>query len=215
VGSVVADSKDGCHVHICYQHPGWHYFEDVKTGKQTNGAYEAVFTATELGDTPIHMRAMIPAGLVTEMTQVKGPPTKGAPEGYREKPLPAFVVRHEGEAWENPFVAVYESYGDKPSVQSVERLMSGDVFKGVKITSTVDGQGLTHYILLQENPDAIFEDMETGIVFTGRFGVVAVDQDGSLRELYIGDGEQLTLGTKTLTAPEGSRAAYRSLLETP
>jgi len=198
-----------------FQHPGWHYFDDVNTGKQTDGTYEAVFTATELGDTPIHIRALIPGGLKTEMTQVKGPPTKGAPEGYREKPLPAFVVRHEGEAWDNPFAAVYESYDDNPSVLSVERLMSGNIFKGVKVTSSVGGKALTHCILLQENPDDIFEDRETGIVFTGRFGVVTVDQDGSLRELYIGDGEQLTLGTTTLTSPEGSRAAYRSLLETP
>jgi hypothetical protein len=192
-----------------FQHPGWHYFDDVKTGKQTDGAYEAVFAAAELGDTPIHMRALIPGGLETEMTQVKGPPTKGAPEGYREKPLPAFVMRHQGEAWDNPFVAVYESYGDKPSVQSVERLMSGKVFKGVRITSVVDGQELTHYLMLPEGPDDVYEDAELGIAFKGRFGVVTVDQDGSLRELYIGDGERLTFDATTLTAPEGSRAAYR------
>jgi hypothetical protein len=155
------------------------------------------------------MRALIPGGLETEMTQVKGPPTKGAPEGYREKPLPAFVMRHQGEAWDNPFVAVYESYGDKPSVQSVERLMSGKVFKGVRITSVVDGQELTHYLMLPEGPDDVYEDAELGIAFKGRFGVVTVDQDGSLRELYIGDGERLTFDATTLTAPEGSRAAYR------
>ena len=113
-----------------YQHPGWHFFDDVKTGTQTGGDYEAVFTATELGDKPIHMRAMIPAGLTTEIAQVNGPPSKGVPESYRKKPLPAFVMRHKGDAWDNPFVAVYESYDDKPSVQSVERLMSGNTFKG-------------------------------------------------------------------------------------
>jgi len=155
------------------------------------------------------MRALIPGGLETEMTQVNGPPSKGAPEGYREKSLPVFVMRHEGETWENPFVAVYESYGDKPSVQSVERLMSGNILKGVKVTSSVDGQALTHYILMRENPGDIFEDRETGIIFTGRFGVVAIDHDGSLRELYIGDGERLAFGTTVLTTPEGTRAAYR------
>jgi hypothetical protein len=197
-----------------FQHPGWHYFEDVKTTRQTNQGYEAVFAATELGDAPIHMRALIPAGLATEMTQVQGPPSKGAPEGYRKKPLPAFVMRHKGKAWDNPFVAVYESYGEEPSVRSVERLMSGNVFKGTKITSIVDGQDLTHYILLQEKPDDIYEDRETGIAFTGQFGVVAVDQHGSLRELYIGDGEQLAFGTTVLTTPKGTRAAYRRLSKT-
>jgi hypothetical protein len=191
-----------------FQHPGWHYFENVKTGKQNDEGYAAVFAATDLGDTPVYMRAMIPGGLLTEMTQVKGPPTKGAPKGYQKKPLPAFVMRHEGEAWNNPFVAVYESYGEKPSVQSVERLMNGKVFKGVKVTSTVDGQNLTHYILLQEDADNVYEDAATGIAFKGRFGVVAVDQDGSLRELYIGSGHHLVYKDTKVTADAATLAGY-------
>jgi hypothetical protein len=192
-----------------FQHPGWHYFEEVRTSQQTDGVYEAVFTATELGNAPIHMRALIPGGLEIEMTKVKGPPTKGAPERYRKKPLPAFVVRHEGEAWDNPFVAVYESYGENPSVQSVERLMSGNVFKGVKISSIVDGQNLTHYILLQENPDDLFEDRETGIVFKGRFGVVTVDGTGALHDLYIGSGHHLAHQGTRLAADQATLAGYR------
>ena len=191
-----------------FQHPGWHYFENVKTGKQSDGGYEAVFAATELGDAPIHMRALIPGGLETEMTQVNGPPTKGAPGLYQKKPLPAFVMRHQGDAWDNPFVAVYESYGDKPSVQSVERLMSGKEFKGVKITSSVDGQGLTHYILLQEDPDDVYEDAELGTAFKGRFGVIVVDQDGSLRELYIGSGHYLAYKGSRVSADAATLAGY-------
>jgi hypothetical protein len=191
-----------------YQHPGWHYFDDVKTGKQTARSYEAVFAATELGDTAIHMRALIPGGLTTELTQVNGPPTKGAPKGYEKKPLPAFVMRHEGEAWDNPFVAVYESYDDKPSVQSVERLMSGNEFKGVKIISTVEGQNMTHYVLLQENPDDVFEDMQTGITFKGRFGVVAVDGSGALHDLYIGSGHHLDYKETSVAADATTMTAY-------
>ncbi|MCP4044764.1 MAG: hypothetical protein GY732_02100 [Gammaproteobacteria bacterium] len=191
-----------------YQHPGWHYFDDVKTGKQTDGAYEAVFAATELGDTPIHMRALIPGGLETEMTQVNGPPTKGAPEGYRQKPLPAFVMRHQGDAWDNPFVAVYESYGDKPSVQSVERLMSGDVFKGVKVTSTVDGRDMTHYILLQEGPDDVYRDAAMGIAFQGHFGVVTVDGADALSDIYIGSGHHLDYKDTRVAADAATLATY-------
>jgi len=189
-----------------YQHPGWHYFDDVRTGKQTAESYEAVFAATELGDAPIHMRALIPGGLTTELTQVNGPPTKGAPKGYEKKPLPAFVMRHEGEAWDNPFVAVYESYEDKPSAQSVERLMSGNVFKGVKITSTVDGQNLIHYVLLQEGPNDIYENNELGITFKGRFGIVTVDAAGILQSLYIGSGHSISYKNTTVDAT--TQAAY-------
>jgi hypothetical protein len=191
-----------------FQHPGWHYFKDVETGEQTDKGYESIFAATELGDTPIHMRAMIPAGLVTEMTQVNGPPTKGAPRGYEKKPLPAFVMRHEGEAWDNPFVAVYESYGDKPSVQTVERLMSGNKFKGVKVTSSVDGEDLTHYILLQDGPDDVYEDNELDIAFKGRFGVVAVDGAGTLHDLYIGSGHHLDYKGTSVTADAATLAGY-------
>jgi len=191
-----------------FQHPGWHYFSDVETGKLTEDGYEAVFAATGLGDTPIRMRAMIPGGLTTEMTQVQGPPTKGAPKGYEKKPLPAFVMRHEGDTWGNPFVAVYESYGDKPSVQSVERLMSGNIFKGVRITSTVDGQNLTHYILLQEGPDDVYENNELDIGFKGRFGVVAVDGTGEMHDVYVGSGHYLDYKDTRVTADAATRAGY-------
>jgi len=154
------------------------------------------------------MRAMIPAGLVTEMTQVNGPPTKGAPKGYEEKSLPAFVMRHEGEAWDNPFVAVYESFGEEPSVQSVERLMSGNEFKGVKINSVVDGQDLTHYILLQEGLDDVYENNELDIAFKGRFGMVAVDGAGTLHDLYIGSGHHLDYKGTSVTADAATLAGY-------
>jgi hypothetical protein len=203
-----APTKISWDVQRDFQHPGWHYFDDVETGRQTDGAYEALFTATELGDAPIHMRVLIPSGMGTEMTQVNGPPTKGAPGLYQKKPLPAFVMRHQGEAWDNPFVAVYESYGKKPSVQSVERLMSGDVFKGVKITSTIDGQNLTHYILLQEGPDDVYKDAELGIDFKGRFGVVAVDGAGALRELYIGSGHHLDYKGARVAADAATLAGH-------
>jgi hypothetical protein len=191
-----------------FQHPGWHYFEDVETGEPTDRGFEAVFSATELGDAAVHMRAMIPRGMTTEMTQVNGPPTKGAPKGYETKPLPAFVMRHEGEAWDNPFVAVYEAYSEKPTVQSVERLMSGNAFKGVRITSTLDGQDLIHYILLQENPDDLFEDRNADIDFKGRFGVVTVDGAGDLRELYIGSGHYLDYKGTRVAADTATLAVY-------
>jgi hypothetical protein len=189
-----------------FQHPGWHYFEDVETGEQTDNGYESVFAATELGDTPIYMRALIPGGLETEMTQVNGPPTKGAPKGYGNKPMPAFVMRHEGDAWDNPFVAVYESYEDKPSVQSVERLMSGNEFKGVKITSSVDGQDLIHYVLLQDSPDDIYENNELDITFKGRFGIVTADATGTLHDIYIGSGH--TINYENTTVDAAARAVY-------
>jgi len=191
-----------------YQHPGWHYFDDVKTATPGNGPLEAQFTATGLGNEPVIMRALIPAGLTTELTRVTGPGSKGAPKPYVDKPLPAFVMRHQGETWRNPFVVVYESFGDQPSVQSVERLMSGGVFKGVKVTSTIDARDLTQYILLQENRDDTYVDAHTGLSFKGRFGLVTVDDQGVVLEVYIGDGSILSYKDITLTTDVNSRAAY-------
>lgn len=56
-------------------------------------------------------------------TAVKGPKAFRHYEGkLRDLPEPALVVRRKGAAWERPFVAVYEPYGNgvEPQVGSVE-----------------------------------------------------------------------------------------------
>lgn len=191
-----------------YQHPGWHYFEDIKTSEPSAGGFEATFTAEALGDRPVVMQAWVPAGLDTQMTKVMAPSSSVAPDPYRQKPLPAFLLRHHGEVWSNPFVVAYESHTGGPSVKSVDRLMAGDVFKGVKVTAELD-DSIVQYVLIQENMDDIFTDKALGIQFKGQFAVLTVTQKQGVQSMYIGSGHELTYKEHRLAAEGESNAAYR------
>jgi len=201
-GEIVWERQD------VYQHPGWHHFEDVKSSKPTDQSMEAIFTANQLGDKPIYMRGLIPSGLETEITQVMAPKSFSAPRPYDTLPLPTFIMRHQGDTWQNPFAVVYESYDDEPAVQSIERLMVDGVFKGVKVISNVEGNSITQYIFLQESIEDEYVNKEAGITFKGRYGLITLDENNSLLEIYIGNGYQLSHNQKLLKADEKSHAAY-------
>ena len=195
--------------HDVYQHPGWHFFSDVKSSFASDDPYEATFTAARLGDRPITMRALIPAGLTTQITQMKAPKAYGAAKPYNKEPLPTFALRHEGEAWNNPFAVAYESYTDQPAVKSVERLVEDGVFKGVKVISDVDGKTITQFVLLQESLDDEYINKDLGIHFTGQFAVITLDNDSTLQEVYIGSGRKLGYKGFSVKANAISHAVYR------
>jgi len=194
--------------HDVYQHPGWHFFTDVESSISSDGPYEVTFTASKLGDKPITMRALIPAGLSSEISQMNAPKSYGAAKPYNEEPLPTFALRHKGEAWSNPFAVVYESHTDVPAVKSVERLMADGIFKGVKVSSQLEGLELIQYVLMQESINDEYINEELGIRFKGRFGVITLEEDGTLRNIYIGNGHHLNFGDFTTTADKTSHAAF-------
>jgi len=195
-----------------YKHPGWHFFDDVKSSASSKSGYQATFTAKKLADKPIVMRAIIPAGLKTEITQVKAPKSKGAPPPYDKKPLPTFVLRHQGDAWTNPFAVVYESYTEQvaqsPAVKSVERLMSGEVFKGVKVNVELNGELFTQYVLVQESLDDEYINKQLGIEFKGQFAVITLSDNGHLHDVYIGSGQSLSYQGITVKSNKKNKSIY-------
>jgi hypothetical protein len=207
-GRYQASDKIKWKVQRIYQHPGWHFFENVKSSKPSYAGYEATFTAKKLGDKPVVMRALIPAGLNSEITSVAAPASKSAPAPYTTKPLPTFVLRKKGEAWSNPFAAVYESHTENPAVKSVSRLMDGQVMKGLTVISEVGGKKLTQYILMQENSGDEYVNKDLGIGLKGQFAVITVDSDRNLINAYIGSGHALSYGEFSLVADTKTNAAY-------
>jgi hypothetical protein len=207
-GRYQASSQIPWEFHEVYRHPGWHFFNDVKSSTSSDGPYEATFVASKLGDKSVIMRALVPAGLTCEITQIQAPKSYGAAKPYDQGPLPTFTLRHKGEAWSNPFAVAFESYTDKPALKSVERLMDRDVFKGVKVVSELDGERFTQYVLIQESIEDNYVNEELGIRFKGRFAVLTLEQGGALRDAYIGSGHYLSYEGLTVSADQTSHAAY-------
>lgn len=193
-----------------YRHPGWHFFEDVKTKSSSAQQYEATFTASKLGDKNISMRALIPAGLDIEISQVKAPQAYGGSAPYNKKPLPTFLLRHQGKAWDNPYAVAYESIteGENYAVQSVERILVEGVFKGVKVGVMLNDKALTQYVLVQENSQERYQDQKLGIDFTGRFAILTLDDQQQPTEMYLGNGSYLQYKQHKVTAKPSTNSGY-------
>lgn len=192
-----------------YRHPGWHFFKDVNTKSVSAQQYEATFSASKLGDKNIQMRALIPAGLDVEISQVEAPKAYGAFAPYNKKPLPTFLLRHEGEVWSNPYTVVYESKSQEEqyAVQTVERILDNGVFKGLKVGIKLEDKIFTQYILVQENSGDRYHNKN--IEFIGRFAIITLDSNQELSDMYLGNGSSLRYKQHKITSESSSLSAYK------
>ena len=185
-----------------YRIPGWHFFENVETSSVYSGNVQAQFNTGKLKGGPLAMRLFIPGCEQRVYTKVMAPHTFEAPVPYEKMPTPTLVIRKKGEAWTTPFVVVYEPFdGNKPngSVQSVTKLKQNGVFKGLKIVSKLNGKTITQFVLVQSGNE-IFSDKNSGIIFQGEFGLITLDGNNELQNLYLGNGIKLACKKAELTS---------------
>ncbi len=98
--------------------PGWAYFENTQVTKPTS---EAVNVKFHINDGNRYMHLFVPKGNKQEYTTALAPPTREAENAYLKKKTQVLVIRQKGEAWDKPFITVFEpTIGKKSSVQSVE-----------------------------------------------------------------------------------------------
>ncbi len=190
-----------------FRHPGWHFFRDSASAAYGDGPLVAEFTAADLGDESVRMRALIPGGVSQQVTRVAAPTSSVAEPPYDDRSIPAFVLRRQGETWSNPFVVLYESDRGQAAVRSVERLMDGQTFKGVRVTSEVEGREIVQYILIQEQ-EQVYNHPEVPIEFLGTFGILTLSSGGRVEEAYIGDGRSLSYGDFILETARNASSAY-------
>jgi len=196
-----------------YRHPGWHYFKDVQSSDIYPEAVRVRFSAENLNDKPIYMDLYIPGEENREYTRVLAPQTYEAPRPYMMKPTPTLVIRKKGEAWEQPFVVVYEPYNGSEmnnSIQSVEKITQNGVYKGLKVTSKTAREVLVQYIITQPDIEK-YSDEKTGISFTGSFAVITTGQDGKPLSLYLGKGTELVYRNVSIKAKGEALGAYLDL----
>ena len=196
-----------------YRHPGWHYFENVQTSPEYEKDVKVRFGAEKF-EKPIYMNLYIPGFENREYTKVKAPKTFEAPLEYENQPTPTLVIRKNGEAWENPFVVVYEPFdgkSDNNSILSVEKITQDGIYKGVKVVSNISGQKLVQYIITQFQNEK-FEDKNLGISFSGSFAVITCDEKGTIQNLYMGEGQELRKGDVLIKSENENTGAFLDLI---
>jgi hypothetical protein len=193
-----------------YRNPGWHFFEDVKTSKVYENPVKVTFHTKKLSQGDIFMQLHIPSFKNRTYTKVKAPITFESPEPYDKKLTPTLVIRNEGEAWNNPFVVVYEPFNEneKTAIKSVEKLEENEIYKGLKVKSSTPSAKLIQYVITQSKNE-VFNDQDLGIYFKGTFAVITLDENKKLKSIYIGEGEKLTYNDKTIQSDE-SKSCYKT-----
>jgi hypothetical protein len=181
-----------------YRNPGWHFFKDVETSHVYSEDVKLQFSIEKLKKSPIYMEVHMPGFKHREYTKVMAPHTFEAPKPYDELPTPTLVVRQNGEAWTNPFVAVYEPFSgskDNASIVSVQKLEQNGIYKGLKITSKINKSTIVQYVITQSK-DEVYQDKKRGIYFKGIFAIITTDHKNDLQDVYIGEGEKLSFKNK-------------------
>jgi len=174
--------------------PGWRFFEQEKTTATTSDEVKVRFDI-EYNNKYMHMA--VPGGLDREYTKAVGPATREARNGYVNKKTQVLAIRQKGEAWNKPYVAIFEpSASTTPSVQTTKHLSIGNTIVGVQVVSKVGEKMITDYIISQAKPDSVYLPAYD-LRFKGRFAVVrtiAVSDTHEDVTLYIGEGSQLSYG---------------------
>lgn len=186
--------------------PGWSWFTNAKTSELTNENIKARFDI-EFDNKYLHLN--IPGGIDKEYSTALSPPTKEVSNGYSNKDTQVFLMRKYGEAWNKPFIAVYEPSANAiATVKSTENIIVDDKVVGVKVISEVDGQEIQDIILSNDTASARLNLIDLKISFTGRFAIVrTIDKVTSTDvSLYLGEGEKLQFLDNIITGDADGKA---------
>ena len=187
------------------QSPGWKFFESTQVTAPTS---EAVKVRFKLNYNNRYMNMFVPGGVEREFTKALAPATREALNGYVKKKTQVIAIRQQGEAWDKPYVVVFEpSLSTTSSVKSVENLMDGTKIVGAKVVSQVNDTTFTDYILSLENANSTYINSDLNINFEGRFAIIRTIVSATKSELtlYIGQGNNLSFGNETLNADESKK----------
>lgn len=177
-----------------HQYPGWHWFEQTTTSEQNTAGFNLRFN---LDDAQSYMHALIPpAKNNRELSLALGPPTPGVSKGYDKRPTQVMAIRQYGEAWDHPYVVVYEpSKSDQATVQNVSLIEQENKVVGAVVESLVKDKTIKDIIILQDSNEASTEVTQLSLNFDGRMAMVRIQSDVESKQqnvsLYIGEGNTL------------------------
>lgn len=179
--------------------PGFRNISNYQSPGTTEKGVIALFGLTENKKSPSFMQVLFTGKKGSTFYSGMAPPTGTADIPYRNMPTPTLILRQEGEAWKNPFVAVYEPFAgvNKFSVDSIQteaHAVETD-FTAIRVFNKDQQQ----QILLQSlQPDQLHQ--QDNWKFSGNFGVINLVKN-QLNYLYLGDGNLVAYKSFTVEAP--------------
>ncbi|GHU88620.1 hypothetical protein FACS1894155_03840 [Bacteroidia bacterium] len=119
------------------------------------------------------------------------------PDELLNRPLPTFIVRQHGEAWNRPFVSIYYPYtsSENKSVKSVEYFGDWKDFTGIIVKSN----RRTDYIFNSAEAEQVihYKDMQ----FKGDYAIIG-ETENSPNLFFLGNGTLLRKGNWSIEAED-------------
>lgn len=117
-------------------------------------------------------------------------------------PTPTLVVRQHGEAWNKPFVAIYEpALNGDSAIQSVDYFGKEELV-GIQVNSK---NGQQDFIFSNTQSTTPFQYKAKQVV--GTYGVIAED-NGKLKSLFLADGTFIESNGYSLKSDSNTTAAF-------
>lgn len=168
---------------------GYSYFTTLGSTKADNG-FKADF---HLGVDDTHMRMFMPGAAARTVYQLNSLFNHRYYEpSLRQLPVPAVLVRQQGEAWNTPFVALYEPYGNEAEAQikSVYREKTKEQAGITKLTVEHVRAQVADHIIYSITPHN--EADYSGIRFKGTYTVVSLEGK-TLKSVYLGNATSFSI----------------------
>ncbi|WP_406683262.1 hypothetical protein N1F78_11275 [Seonamhaeicola sp. MEBiC1930] len=191
-------SKDGDLV-------AYDYITD-KESIETDQDFKAKFELSIPGEEKVTMNMWMKGEANREVFSAKSPPSEAirggmVPDDIGDMPLLTTIIRNKGEAWNNPFVAVFEPANEsEPStiknISSFKATNAGESFVGLKIESLSNRTD----IIFSSDMDLPCSYNEMSIV--GTYGVVT--KDSSSTNLFLGSGSEIKNGNYSIRTLQGN-----------
>ena len=187
-----------------YRQPGTRWFEEKYSTGLTTNTIKATFRATLNG--PVRTRIWFPAGIEREYASVTAPPTLEAPAPYDSTDTPVVVARRNGEAWNQPFEAVYQVYRaeEGASVQDVRRVTAPAGLSVLQVESETPAGDELQTVFAADRAGAEFSNDEFS--FAGRFAVFS-EVNGEPEYIYLGDAVSVTFKGWKVSFADGKSGA--------
>lgn len=111
--------------------------------------------------------------------------------------VPTILVRQKGEAWNNPFVVVYEPYGNGIDADIIKVVTDSTKCNGITKLTVERRKNKKEHIIYSLNDNTTVNYQ--GILFNGRYLVVSISED-KVKSIYVVGGKTLKIKDLSLTS---------------
>lgn len=169
---------------------GYSYFKNVHWWDES-GNIHAIFDS-EVGEAAMPKMDMWMLGRADRRVfSAMGPPDHAGrgelPPGAEEKPMAVMIIRQNGDAWRQPFIAVYEPYlnSDGPAIRTVEaaRGQASDSEVAACMVRIDDGRSIC---LMQDDQPTATRTVEGYTIQADFCGIVS--GKSGIEQIYLGRG---------------------------